>query len=145
MYNLPHFKEKDQQKVIDFMKQHPFAMLIATADNRAFASQIPLMFDERDGKIIFSGHMMKKQDHQQALEKNPEVLVVFTGPHTYVSASWYSNPHQASTWNYMSVHARGHLKFMDEKGLEDLLRRLTLQYENNNPHSPTVFDNLPQD
>jgi len=91
------------------------------------------------------GHMMRKQDHQLAFEKNPNVLIVFTGPHTYVSATWYSNPHQASTWNYMSVHARGLLRFLDQQGLENALKKLTLHYENNNPHSSTVFDNLPQD
>jgi transcriptional regulator len=145
MYNLPHFKEKDQQAVVDFMKQHPFAMLIGNADNKSFATQIPLLFEERDDKMILLGHMMRKQDHQKAFEKNPDVLVVFTGPHTYVSATWYHNPHQASTWNYMSVHARGAIRFLDEKGLEEALRKLSLHYENNNPHSATVFDNLAEE
>ena len=145
MYNLAHFKEKDQQTVIDFMKQHPFAMLIGCSDNLSFATQIPFLFEERDNTLFLIGHMMRKQDHQRAFEKNPEVLVVFTGPHTYVSATWYDNPHQASTWNYMSVHARGKIRFTDQLGLEDALKKLTLHYENNNPHSSTVFDNLPED
>lgn len=145
MYNLPHFKEKDQQTVIEFMKQHPFAMLIGSADNKSYATQIPLLFEERDNKMILIGHMMRKQDHQKAFEKNPDVLVVFTGPHTYVSATWYHNPHQASTWNYMSVHARGAIKFLDEKGLEDALKKLSLHYEKDNPHSATIFDNLAEE
>jgi transcriptional regulator len=89
--------------------------------------------------------MMRKQDHQLAFEKNPEVLVVFTGAHTYVSATWYDNPQQASTWNYMSVHARGKIRFRDQQGLEDALKKLTLHYENNNRHSSTIFDNLPEE
>lgn len=145
MYNLSHFKEPDQAVVIEFMKQHPFAMLIGNADGRSVATQIPLLFEERDGKMILLGHMMRKQDHQTAFERNPDVLVVFTGPHTYVSATWYTDPHQASTWNYISVHARGTLSFLDEKGLEDALHKLTLHYEHQNPHSSTVFDNLPVD
>lgn len=145
MYNLPHFKEKDQQTVIEFMKQHPFAMLIGSADNKSYATQIPLLFEEKDNKMIFVGHMMRKQDHHKAFEKNPDVLVVFTGPHTYVSATWYHNPHQASTWNYMSVHARGTINFLDEKGLEDALRKLSLHYENDNTHSSTIFDHLSED
>jgi len=145
MYSLPHFKEKDQQVVVQFMKQHPFAMLIGSANNKSYATQIPLLFEERDGRIFLIGHMMRKQDHQKAFEENPEVLIVFTGPHTYVSATWYSDPHQASTWNYMSVHARGKIRFLNEEGLVDALKRLTLHYENNNPHSSTIFDNLPGD
>ena len=145
MYNLPQYKEKDQQVVVDFMKQHPFAMLIGCKDNLPYATQIPFLFEERDNKLFLLGHMMRKQDHQLAFEKNPEVLAVFTGPHTYVSATWYADPHQASTWNYMSVHARGLLRFLDQRGLEDALKKLSLHYENNNPHSSTIFDNLPQD
>lgn len=142
MYNLSHFKEPDQAVVIEFMKQRPFAILIGNADGRSVATQIPMLFEERDGKMILLGHMMRKQDHQTAFEKNPEVLVVFTGPHTYVSATWYKDPHQASTWNYISVHARGTLSFLDEKGLIDALRKLSLHYEHQNPHSSTIFDNL---
>ena len=145
MYNLPHFKEPDQLVILDFMKQHPFAMLIGSAGDRSVATQIPLLFEEREGKMILLGHMMRKQDHQLAFEKNPNVLVVFTGPHTYVSATWYKDPQQASTWNYMSVHARGTISFLDEKGLEDALRKLTLHYEHQNTNSTTVFDNLPHD
>ncbi len=145
MYNLPHFKEPDKAVVIEFMKQHPFAMMIGSANDRSVATQIPLLFEERNGKMILLGHMMRKQDHQLAFEKNPNVLVVFTGPHTYVSATWYSNPHQASTWNYLSVHARGKLTFLDEAGLTDALRKLTMHFEKQNPHSSSVFDNLPAD
>jgi transcriptional regulator len=145
MYNLPHFKEPDKAVVIEFMKQHPFAMMIGSANDRSVATQIPLLFEERNGKMILLGHMMRKQDHQLAFEKNPNVLVVFTGPHTYVSATWYSNPHQASTWNYISVHARGKLSFLDAAGLTDALRKLSLHFEHQNQHSSTVFDNLPAD
>jgi transcriptional regulator len=145
MYSLPNFQEQDANVVIDFMKKHPFAMIIGSANDIPAATQVPLLFDERDGKMILVGHIMRKQDHHLAFEKNPNVLVVFTGPHAYISASWYENPHQASTWNYMSVHARGTMRFTDEQGLVDALRRLTLHYENYNPHSATVFDNLPVD
>ncbi|MFM9911310.1 MAG: FMN-binding negative transcriptional regulator [Chitinophagaceae bacterium] len=142
MYNLPHFKEKNNELIIEFMKQHPFAMLIGCANDLPAATQVPLLLEERDGKIILIGHIMRKQDHQLAFEKNPQVLAVFTGPHTYVSATLYTNPQEASTWNYMSVHARGLLKFLDEKGLENALRLLSLHFENNNLDSPTIFNNL---
>jgi transcriptional regulator len=73
------------------------------------------------------------------------VLAVFTGPHVYVSATWYDDPRQASTWNYMSVHAKGTIRFGNEQELVAILRRLTLHYENNNTASTTVFDNLSPD
>ena len=146
MYNLPYFKETDQEVVLDFIHAHPFAFLAACAeDNKPIATQVPVFIEARDGKLFLSGHIMRQTDHHKALEKNPQVLCVFTSPHTYVSASWYSNPHQASTWNYMSVHIKGILKFLDENGLVNVLKKTTLHFENNNQQSPTSFDNLPQE
>ncbi|MBK9937056.1 MAG: FMN-binding negative transcriptional regulator [Chitinophagaceae bacterium] len=88
---------------------------------------------------------MKNTDHHKAFLHNNNVLAVFTGPHTYVSATWYDNPHQASTWNYMSVHAKGIVRFGGAEELVTILKRLTLHYENNNSASATIYDNLSAD
>jgi transcriptional regulator len=146
MYSLPYFKEKDQQVVLDFIHQHPFAFIVGCDEhNRPVATQIPVFIEERNGKLYLSGHMMKQTDHHKAFEKNAHVLCVFTGNHTYVSASWYSDPHTASTWNYMSVHVKGALKFLGESELIAVLKKTSLHFENNDVQSPTVFDNLPED
>jgi len=71
------------------------------------------------------------------------VLAVFHGPHTYVSATWYTQPQMGSTWNYMSVHAAGTLQFMPKESLITLMKKLTLHFEGNNPTSPTIYNNLP--
>jgi len=146
MYNLPYFKENDERVVLDFIHQHPFAFLSGcTPDNRPVATQIPVFIEERDGKLFLTGHMMRNTDHHKAFEKNSHALAIFTGPHTYVSATWYSNPHQASTWNYMSVHVKGILRFLDEEGLINVLKKTTLHFENYQKDSTTVFDNLSTD
>lgn len=146
MYSLPYFKEKDKQRIIDFIHQHPFAFICgADSSGIPVASQIPVFIDEIDGQLILSGHIMKKTDHHKAFEENKNVLCVFTGAHSYVSATWYSDPQQASTWNYMSVHARGELEFLDENGLIEVLKRTTLHFEKGNHASTTVFDNLPEE
>ena len=144
MYNLPYFKEKDQQVVLDFIHQHPFAFIAGCdAESKPVATQIPVFIEERNEKLFMTGHMMRNTDHHKAFEKNANVLCVFTGHHTYVSASWYSNPHQASTWNYMSVHVKGQLRFLDEQGLIEVLKKTSLHFENGNASSSTTFDNLP--
>jgi transcriptional regulator len=146
MYDLPYYKDHDNDTVVNFIKQHPFAFIAgSTKDGKPVATQIPVFIDERDGKIFLSGHIMRKTDHHKAFEENSNVLCVFTGDHSYVSATWYSNPRQASTWNYMSVHARGVITFMDEDQLVEVLKRTTLHFENNNASSSTVFDNLDAD
>jgi len=146
MYNLPYYKEKDHQVVLDFIHQHPFAFIAGCDENnKPVATQIPVFIEERDGKLYMTGHMMKSTDHHKAFEKNSNVLCVFTGNHTYVSATWYSNPYQGSTWNYMSVHVKGQLRFLDEEGLIDVLRKTSLHFEKGNASSETVYDNLPKE
>lgn len=142
MYNLPYFKEQDPAVVLEFMRAHPFAFLSGcSAQQKPVATQVPMFIDERNGKLFLSGHIMKNTDHHRAFESNAAVLAVFTGAHTYVSASWYSEPGQASTWNYLSVHARGVLRFLDQGALLEVLRRTTNHFEND-PHSGANFEDL---
>jgi len=88
---------------------------------------------------------MKNTDHHKAFMHNENVLVVFTGHHTYVSGTWYSNPHTPSTWNFMSVHAKGVIRFLDDDALIDVLRLTTLHFEKYNKESETIYDNLPRE
>ena len=145
MYNLPYFKEEDKQRVFEFIKQHPFAFICGCdANNKPVATQIPCFIEERNDKLYLSGHIMKNTDHHKAFMHNSNVLAVFTGAHTYVSASWYSDQQTASTWNYLSVHAKGKMNFLDEAALLEVLKHTTNHFENN-PHSPANFENLPKD
>jgi len=144
MYDLPHFKEPDADKVKQFMQQHPFAMMIGCINNTPVATQVPLLMEEREGKIFLRGHIMRNTDHHKAFAQNQHVLCVFTGAHTYVSASWYTNPQTASTWNYLSVHAKGTLRFLPKEQLIQILEETTTRFENNE-QSPASFKNLSQD
>lgn len=106
-------------------------------------TQIPVLIEERDGKVFISGHIVRKSDHEKAFAENPQALMVFTSPHSYVSGTWYTGkPGTASTWDYISVHARGELKWMDDQGLIAFMRKFTLHFENGNDKSTTIYDNL---
>jgi transcriptional regulator len=145
MYNLPYFKTDDADEVMQFMKAHPFVLITGVDDaGRPVVTQVPVFIDERDGKLFLTGHIMRNTDHHKAFEQNKNVLAVFTGPHTYVSATWYTSA-MGSTWNYMSVHAHGIIRYGNKEELVSVMRRLTLHYENGNTASSTIFDNLPAD
>lgn len=144
MYNIPNFKEKDYSVVVDFMKSHPFAMLIGCSSSTPVATQVPLLLEEKGSNIILQGHIMRATDHHKAFTDNSNVLCVFTGADTYVSASLYTNPQTASTWNYMSVQVRGELYFLEEESLIEILEKTTTHFENN-PASPASFKNLTKD
>jgi transcriptional regulator len=145
MYNLPYHKEKNEQVIKEFADRYPFAFLTGcNSENKPVATQVPVFIEEHEGKKILRGHIMKNTDHHKAFLHNENVLVVFTGRHTYVSATWYSNPHLASTWNYMSVHAKGVIRFLDDAALADVLQMTSLHFENYNQQSTTVYNNLPE-
>jgi transcriptional regulator len=145
MYNVPHFKAADPEEIKAFMISHPFIVLCGCKpDGSPVATHIPVLFEEREDKLYLLAHVMKKQAHTEAFKENDRVLAIFYGPNTYVSASWYSNPKIASTWNYQAVHAAGILRFLDERGLLHVLTRLTERFENN-PHSPSLVKHLDED
>ncbi len=143
MYRFDHYTEKDQQKVIDFMKENAFALLTGIGNNYPVASQIPLAIKAIEGKLFLEGHMMRKTDHHLAFEKNNNVLVLFTGQHCFVNASWYTDPHMGSTWNYMTVHAKGKISFFDEEGTRKAVKALSDKYAGTS--SQSAFDNLPKE
>ena len=144
MYRFPYYTEEDLAKVIAFMKKNSFATLTGFGEQYPVATHIPLEVEvQEDGRIFLSGHMMKKTDHHLAFEKNNNVLVIFNGPHTHISASWYTNPVMGSTWNYMVVHANGKIKFKDEQGTYNAVKDITNKYEG--PESAAAFDKLPKE
>ncbi|MDB5193255.1 MAG: hypothetical protein JWQ96_2818 [Segetibacter sp.] len=143
MYNIPYYKAGSEQEVLSFMQANPFVILSGCdTENRPVASHVPLLIKEREGRIYLQGHIMRQTDHHKAFVQNPNVLAIFTGPQTYVSASWYTDQKQASTWNYMTVHAKGKLQFGDEQLLLDVLKETTDHFENN-PVSPSLVEELP--
>jgi len=146
MYNFSYFKEKDKKVLLEFMEKNPFAFVTGSfLSGEQVATQIPVLFEERNGELFLQGHIMRKTDHHKAFTENPNALIVFTGASTYVSASWYNNPHIGSTWNYMSVHIGGKIKFMTDDELVEFMRKFTLKFEKGNTGSPTYFENVPKE
>ncbi len=144
MYHFSYFKEKDKQIILDFIETNPFAFMTGSyLSGGQVATQIPVLVEERDGELYLQGHIMRNTDHHKAFVENPNALLVFTGPSCYVSASWYSNPQIGSTWNYMSVHVAGEVRFMTNEELVAFMRKLTLKFEKGNSESLTFYDNLP--
>jgi len=141
MYNLPHFTEENQESVFDFMQKNSFVNIVGYDGNYPVGTHVPVNVKKDEGKIILTGHMMKHTTHHNAFVQNENVLVIFNGPHCYVSASWYEKKDVASTWNYIDVQARGKIKFYDTERTKKIIHNLTNQYES--PESEAAFDKLP--
>jgi transcriptional regulator len=143
MYKFPYYTEQDEQKVIDFIKANAFGLITGMGEHYPVATQIPLSIEVKDGRLFLQGHIMRKTDHHLAFEKNSHVLVLFTGPHCYVSANWYTNPSMGSTWNYMTVQVKGKINFTDEEGTYNAVKAVSDQYTGT--AGAAAFDNLPKE
>ena len=143
MYKMTHFTEQDKQKVMAFMKEHSFAVVTGAGKEYPVASHLPLEIIEEGEQLFFTGHLMRKTDHHLAFEKNENVLVIFSSPHAFINAGWYAKPAEASTVNYMAVHAKGKISFTNEAGTLAAIKQLTDKHIGSN--SPASFNNIPKD
>ena len=141
MYKLPIFEEKDADKVLAFMQAHSFITLIGSTDEFPVATQVPVHIGQDEKGMRLVGHVMKKTDHFEAFLKNDKVLALFTGAHTYVSASVYEKPAVASTWNYSSVQAKGTIRIMDNDETRAVIKQITDHYEDP-ATSPAAFHKM---
>jgi transcriptional regulator len=142
MYNISYFKANNHEEIIAFMHANPFVTICGVdANGLPVATHIPILIKQEADKIILSGHIMRKQDHSNAFEINNNVLVIFSAPSAFVSASWYKEKGIASTWNYQTVHAIGKLEMKDDAHLYQLLTDLTMHFEKD-PNAPTQVKNL---
>lgn len=121
---------------IAIVNKYPFAHLITAADGEIYATPTPIFFETDETHTTLVGHMARVNPHAQALQSGQSVLAVFSGPHTYISASWYKTMQSVPTWDYVAVQVRGRIEPIDdEAGQRNVLRRVAavLERDNNPP------------
>ena len=132
VYLPPHFTETDETVLLTHIERYDFGLLITQRDE-LIASQVPFLAERRDGKLYLLGHLARPNPQCAALDGG-EALAIFTGPHAYISPSWYATGPAVPTWNYASVHAYGVARAIADKDwLNDLLRRLSERHEAREP------------
>ena len=106
MYSPSYNRLEDRAELLDFMRANSFALLVTGTGGALQASHLPVMVKERDGKLSLDMHMARNNPQWQEFFDD-EVMVVFSGPHAYVSPRWYEEQERVPTWNYAAVHAYG--------------------------------------
>lgn len=139
MYIPAAFKETDTTRLQEFMHHNGFALLTTHSPRGMIASHLPLLLDPTRGPLgTLVGHFAKA--NEQAADFGSEALAVFSGPHAYVSPTWYQTPNTVPTWNYVAVHAYGVLSpIEDRKQLAGILTSIVDKYESSRPQ-PWPFD-----
>lgn len=130
MYIPKQFRKEETSEIVEFIRSHSFGVLFSQHDGLPTATHLPFIVSTQgDGSITLLSHMAKANPQWKSL-KSKSALVVFSGPHAYVSASWYEEENTVSTWNYVSAHVHGKIEIVqDEKSLKTILKEATDFYE----------------
>jgi transcriptional regulator len=131
MYIPPAFRVADTSKLAAFIQRNSFATLVSHDGTAPFASHLPMLFYPVAGSHgTLVSHMARANPQWQHFASGGEVLVIFHGPHSYISPSWYQTELAVPTWNYATVHAYGVPTVISEhERVVSLLRKMVSAYE----------------
>ena len=130
MYVPQHFREERTEVIHDLIEANSFATVVSNTSRGLFATHIPILLDRGRGELgTLRGHVARANPHWEELAAS-EALVIFGGPHAYISPSWYASSGRVPTWNYIAVHAYGTPRLIeDDAGLRAILDRTIATYE----------------
>jgi transcriptional regulator len=134
MYTPKFNQVSDRAILIETMRDYSFAILFGPSSSTdptapPVATHLPLVVRDEGEHGVLEGHFAKANPHWRALAGR-ELLVVFSGPHSYVSPTLYAEPLSVPTWNYIAVHAYGTVELIEEESAKDaLLKGLIAEHE----------------
>lgn len=140
MYIPDLYKNEDKESIQKFLKENAFGILINQTNGKLWATHIPLELEiNKEGEEVLHGHISKENPQWTAFESNDQILAVFTGPHSYISSSWYDHEN-VPTWNFSAVHVYGKIKIIEGNSVIDSLTKLVDKYEQNSKCPVRVAD-----
>jgi transcriptional regulator len=123
IYIPKHFAEADTGRLHALVRDNSFGMLLSQSAEGIQVTHLPMLLDA--SRNVIRGHMARANPHWKALEQDSGALAIFSGPHHYVSPSWYDLHPSVPTWNYAVVHVQGKVRLMhDAAMLASLVREL---------------------
>ena len=130
VYLPPAFTETREEVLFAHIERHDFGLLVTHGADGIESSQIPFLVERRGEQIRLQGHLARPNPQVADLAAAAEALAVFTGPHAYISPSWYQAAPAVPTWNYATVHVYGAPRLIDDpEWLRSLLLRLSARHE----------------
>jgi transcriptional regulator len=144
VYLPPAFTETRPAVLVAHIEQHDFGLLVSHGAAGLVASHIPFLVERRDEELHLLCHLARPNPQVEELRQGGEALAIFSGPHAYVSPSWYADGPSVPTWNYADVHAYGTVRLIeDEDWLRGLLNHLSDRHEAGSP-APWRMQDLPE-
>ena len=125
MYIPAHFSERRLPVLHEFIRANSFGVIVCQVDGVPFATHLPFVIDSADGSQgTLKVHMARANPHWRAFQNDTQVLVIFSGPHNYISPNWYENEPAIPTWNYTAVHAYGVPRILENENLSEAVAQL---------------------
>ncbi|MBB2483111.1 FMN-binding negative transcriptional regulator [Bacillus sp. APMAM] len=141
MYIPKYFQVTNVDEIWDFVQKNSFGTIVTTEQGKPIATHLPLQLNKKGDDYYITGHMAYANPQWKTFEgENENVLVMYQGPHAYISSSWY-NHENVPTWNYQSVHVYGTPSIMSEQELEEDLILLLQKYERHRKNA-ALWENL---
>jgi transcriptional regulator len=122
MYSPPYNRVEDRKELVAFMAANSFAVLVTATGGAPMASHLPVVVADGEAGIVIHSHMAKNNPQWQEFFDD-EVLLVFAGPHAYVSPRWYEEKERVPTWNYAAVHAYGKVTLNTDRAAKHAAQR----------------------
>lgn len=127
MFIPKDFQLNDEKMIYDFIEEHSFATLFSQHNGEPYATHLPLTLNKNESALY--GHFARPNEQWKDI-KNQQVLVIFQGPHCYISPSWYETMKAVPTWNYVSIHLYGKMEIVeDPKVIFNSLNDMVNKYE----------------
>ena len=124
MYSPDYNRVEDRPELLAFLRANNFPALVTGTGGVLHASHLPVTIHEHGSQIVIDMHMAKNNPQWKEFFDD-EVMVIFAGPHAYISPRWYADEERVPTWNYAAVHAYGVPQIIsDNKAKHDSQRRL---------------------
>ncbi len=129
MYIPKPYAETRPEAIERIVARIGFGMLITGSDESRLVTHLPFIFSPDEGPHgTLRAHLARANGHSKQLENSP-AMVVFQGPHAYVSPTWSAGAMQVPTWNYVAVHAHGRVTVMTAEELRASLGALVAHFE----------------
>lgn len=142
MYTPNYFTIDDLELLKAFIQEYSFGTLTTVKDNQLNANHYPFLLTQEDDQLYLWTHLAKSNSQWKELQE--ECLVTFTGPHTYISPTYYINTPHVPTWNYTAVHAKCQGEMVTDPLLaKKLMDQLVL--ENESKYQTNWDYNIPED
>ncbi len=127
---IPEFNRiEDHAVALAFMRANPFAVLVSNNNDAPFATHLPVSVAEAGGQLLVRAHVAKANLHWKIIEQQ-ESLLIFHGPHAYISPALYEIRESVPTWNYATVHIYGHGKLLTaDTDKHQVLAELIAQFD----------------